>query len=172
MQKESAISGPLPLHTWISLCSTTGGIYAAAETFEAVLYDEGHIGKNLWGDASTQKVIFDSQTVTLKVAMDIASQNSIVFKPHPMASIQGEVLLENVTRDDFCLNCQGIYVSILRDGNGEFQTVDLSQGNHFDFHNVTPGNYQLFVYTTRPDKVFLKSIVAGGQTSQRRRFTI
>ncbi|MDT7812605.1 MAG: hypothetical protein QOJ42_2521, partial [Acidobacteriaceae bacterium] len=152
--------------------STTAGIYATAGTFEAVLYDEGHIGKNRWGDAPTQKVIFDSQTVTLKAAMEVGSQNSIVFKPHPMASIQGEVLLENVTRDNFCPNCQAIYVSILREGNGEFQTVNLSQGNHFDFHNVTPGDYQLFVYTTRPDKVFLKSIVAEGQTSHGRRFSI
>jgi len=37
--------------------STKAGIYANAGTFEAVLYDEGHIGNNLWGDAPTQKVI-------------------------------------------------------------------------------------------------------------------
>jgi protocatechuate 3,4-dioxygenase beta subunit len=152
--------------------STTTGIYARAGTFEAVLYEESHMGGTVWGDAPTQKVIFDSQTVTLKPTMDAGSQNTIAFKPHPMASIQGDLRLENVTRDDFCPYCQTIYVSILREGNGEFQTVNLSPGNHFDFHDVSPGEYQLFVYTTRPDKVFLKSLVAAGQAYQGRRFTI
>ena len=59
-----------------------------------------------------------------------------------MASIEGEVLLDKVTREEFCPQCQVVYVSILREGNGEFQTVTLSSGNHFDFRNVTPGEYQ------------------------------
>lgn len=148
------------------------GIYATAGTFEAVLYDEGHIGRNIWGDAPTQRVIFDSQMVTLKPAMKPDSQNLVVFTPHTKANIQGELRLDNITRDEFCPNCQSIYVSILREGNGEFQTADLSSANHFDFHNVTPGDYQFFVYTTRPDKVFLKSIIADGQTGQGRHFSV
>jgi hypothetical protein len=127
-----------------------------ASDYDVVLDQQNQRAGNVWSDAPVQKIIFDQQKAT---ATD-GGIAQVKLTPHPMASIQGEVRLENVTRDDFCPNCQAIYVSILREGNGEFQTVDLSKGNHFDFHNVTPGDYQLFVYTTRPDKVFLKSIVA------------
>jgi hypothetical protein len=152
--------------------TTPGEVHQAAGTYEAVLYDEGHVEKNVWGDAPTQRVIFDSQVVTLQPAIQSGAETLITFRPHAMASLEGDVRLEKITRDDFCPNCQSIFVSILRDGDGEFQTATLSKGNHFDFHNVTPGDYQLFVYTTRPDTVFLKSIVTNGQASQGRRFTI
>jgi hypothetical protein len=89
-----------------------------------------------------------------------------------MASIEGEVRLDMVTKDEFCPQCQAIYVSILREGNGEFQTVTLSSGNRFDFHNVSPGEYQIFVTATRLDKVFLQSIMVDGVEGKGNHFTI
>jgi hypothetical protein len=107
--------------------------------YDVVLSERQHAGNNLWGNAPTQKIVFDTQQVT------IASSGSshVTFTPHAMASIEGEVRLDMVTKDEFCPQCQAIYVSILREGNGEFQTVTLSSGNRFDFHNVSPGEYQV-----------------------------
>jgi hypothetical protein len=139
-----------------------------AGDYDVVLNQQDQRSGNVWGDAPVQKIIFDVKKVT--VSEDGTSP--VDFTPHSMATIAGDVHLEGITREEFCPYCQAIYVSILREGNGEFQTATLSPGNHFDFHNVTPGDYQLFVYTTRPDKVFLKSIVAGGQSTQGRRFSI
>jgi hypothetical protein len=136
--------------------------------YDVVLSERQHAGNNLWGNAPTQKIVFDTQQVT------IASSGSshVTFTPHAMASIEGEVRLDMVTKDEFCPQCQAIYVSILREGNGEFQTVTLSSGNRFDFHNVSPGEYQIFVTATRLDKVFLQSIMVDGVEGKGNHFTI
>jgi hypothetical protein len=51
-----------------------------------------------WADAPTQKVIFDSQAVTLKPAMKAESQNVIVFKPHPMSLYCYRLSTELITK--------------------------------------------------------------------------
>jgi len=136
--------------------------------YEVSLNEPQHTGNNVWGDAPAQKIVFDSHRVT--VAEHHSAQ--LVLTPHPMAAIEGTVLLDKITREEFCPGCQQVYVSILRDGNGEFQTVTLSSGNHFDFRNVSPGEYQIFVTAKRLDKVFLQSIVLDGVEGKGNRFTV
>lgn len=136
--------------------------------YDVVLGERQHTGNNLWGSAPTQKIVFDTQQIT------IASGGSshVTFTPHTMAAIEGEVRLNKVTKDEFCPQCQAIYVSILREGDGEFQTVTLSSGNRFNFHNVSPGEYQIFVTAKRLDKVFLQSITVDGVEGKGNSFTI
>jgi hypothetical protein len=151
--------------------STAGESYKAnlcAGAYDVVLNEKGRSGKNVWGDAPSQQVIFDAQ----KVSVEAGQTAQVVLTPHPMASIEGEVRLQQIKREQFCPNCQEVWVSILRDGNGEFQTVPLSPSNDFAFHNVSPGNYQLFVYTTRPDRVVLQSILVDGVSVKDRRFSV
>lgn len=136
--------------------------------YDVVLGERQHTGNNLWGSAPTQKIVFDTQQVT--IASGGASH--VTFTPHAMASIEGEVRIDKVTKDEFCPQCQAIYVSILREGNGEFQTVTLSSGNRFDFHNVSPGEYQIFITAKRLDKVFLQSIIVDGVEGKGNHFTI
>jgi hypothetical protein len=144
--------------------------------YNVVLNERQHAGDNLWGSAPTQKIVFDTQQVT------IASGGSshVTFTPHAMASIEGEVVLDKVTKEEFCphdgvppgIYCPSVNVSILREGNGEFQTITLSSGNRFNFRNVTPGEYQIFVTATRLNKVFLQSIMVDGVEGKGNHFTI
>ena len=139
-----------------------------AGEYEVVLSEKQHAGNNLWGDAPVQKIVFDSQHVTVAPG----ATAHLTLTPHAMASIEGEVRLEDVTREDFCSQCQKIYVSILREGDGEFQTVELSSGNHFDFRNVTPGKWEIFITATRPEGAFLRSVTVDGVTGEGRWFTV
>jgi len=139
-----------------------------AGDYDVVLNQKQHAGNNVWGSAPTSKIVFDTQHVS--VSPNGAAH--IVLTPHSMASIEGEVLLDKVIKADFCPNCQSVYVSILREGDGEFQTSLLSSGNHFDFRNVTAGEYQIFVTATRLDKVYLQSILVDGVESKGSHFTI
>jgi len=136
--------------------------------YDVVLSEKQQAGTNLWDNTPTPRIVFDSEHVSL-------APNGVVhvpLTPHTMASIEGEVLLDKVTKEDFCPQCQSIYVSILREGNGEFQTVKLSSENHFNFYSVTPGEYQIFVTATRLDKVFLKSILVDGIEGKGNHLTI
>jgi len=151
--------------------SAAGGSFLyqlCAGDYDFVLSDQHHAGNNLWGAVPTQKIVFDTQHVT--IAPGAAAH--ILLTPHPKPSIEGEILLDQITREEFCPNCQAIYVSILREGNGEFQTVTLSSGNHFDFRNVSPGEYQIFVTANRLDKVLLQSIVVNGVAGKGNHFTV
>lgn len=151
--------------------SSAGGSFLfqlCAGDYDVVLSEKQHAGNNLWGSAPTQKIVFDTQPVTIAPG----GAAHILLTPHPMASIDGEVVLDKVTKEEFCPGCQAIYVSILREGNGEFQTVNLSSGNHFDFRNVSPGEYQIFVTANRLDKVFLQSIVVDGVAGKGSHFSI
>jgi hypothetical protein len=141
---------------------------ACVGDYDVVLNERQHAGVNLWGKAPTQKIVFDTQRVTIAPNETVQIQ----LTPHAMASIEGEVLLDQVTKEDFCPQCQAIYVSILREGSGEFQTVTLSSGNHFNFHDVTPGEYQIFVTAKRLDKVFLQSMKVDGVEGTGNRFSL
>lgn len=143
-------------------------VQVRAGDYDVLLSEKQHTGNNVWGKAPSQKIVYDMQHVT--VPQNGAAH--IVLTPHAMASIEGEVRLDKVTKEDFCPQCQTIYVSILREGNGEFQTVTLSSGNRFDFHNVSPGEYQIFVTAKRLDKVFLQSIMVDGVEGKGDHFTI
>jgi hypothetical protein len=136
--------------------------------YDVVLSEKRQAGTNLWDSAPTPKIVFDTEHVSLTPN----GAAHVALTPHSMASIEGEVLLDKVTKNDFCPQCQSIYVSILREGSGEFQTVNLSSENHFNFYNVTPGEYQIFVTAKRLDKVFLKSILVDGIEGKGSHFTI
>jgi hypothetical protein len=136
--------------------------------YDVVLSEKQQAGTNLWDSTPTPRIVFDTEHASL-------SPNGVVhvpLTPHSMASIEGEVVLDKVTKEDFCPQCQSIYVSILREGDGEFQTVKLSSENHFNFYNVAPGEYQIFVTAKRFDKVFLKSILVDGIEGRGNHFTI
>jgi hypothetical protein len=136
--------------------------------YDVILSEKQQAGSNLWDTTPTPRIVFDTEHVSL-------APNGVVhvpLTPHSMASIEGEVVLDKVTKGEFCQQCQSIYVSILREGNGEFQTVKLSSENHFNFYHVTPGEYQIYVTATRLDKAFLKSILVDGIEGKGNHFTV
>jgi hypothetical protein len=150
--------------------STEGSMTFQTEigTSEVVLVDKDHAEPNLWRDAPTQRIIFDTQEVDLK----LGDKKTVELVPRPMAMISGEVHLEQTTRREFCPDCQNVFVSILRDGNGEFQSVALDKDNKFTFYNVTPGKYQIFINASRPDRVFLESVSVDGVVGEGRSFYV
>jgi hypothetical protein len=139
-----------------------------AGEYDVVLSERGHIGGNIWGTAPTAKIIFETQKVTV-----VQHETTHVdLTPRAKASIEGELHMDKVTLEDFCPNCAHLNVSILREGNGEFQTATLDSKNNFTISNVTPGDYQLFVDVANPDRVFLQSILVDGVAGKARRFTV
>ena len=136
--------------------------------YDVVLSQKQHASNNVWGSTPAPKIVFDTQ----HVSVSSSGTAHVVLTPHAMASIEGEVRLDKVTKEDFCSHCQSVYVSILREGDGQFQTSLLSSGNHFDFRNVTPGEYQIFITATRLEKAYLRSILVDGVEGQGSHFVI
>jgi hypothetical protein len=135
-------------------------------SYEVVLSDDK--GLSWWSESLSHSVVFDRQQVTVGNTM----LDGIVLTPRPMASIQGEVHFEDITREVICSGRGGQQVSILRDGDGQFQSAELDSKNQFSFKNVAPGDYSLYLGPVRREAVFLKSIEMNGKPVAGRRFTV
>ena len=96
----------------------------------------------------------------------------MTLTPRSMASIEGEVRLKNMGGKTFVLIAKKFSSASCAMATGNSKRSPSSASNRFAFHNVTPGTYQFFVTTTRPDKVFLETILVDGASVQGRRFTI
>jgi hypothetical protein len=135
-------------------------------TYEAVLSDDKEL--SWWSESLTHSVILDRMEVTVgTTALD-----GIVLTPRPMASIQGELHFEDITREAICPGRGGQQVSILRDGDGQFQSAELDSKNQFAFKNVALGDYSLYLGPVRRESVFLKSFEVDGKPVVGRRFTV
>jgi len=134
--------------------------------YEAVLSDQQ--GDGITGEFRAHKVILDSQAITVgQTEID-----DLVLTPHPMASITGEVHFEGVTRNASCPGLGGQYVDILREGDAQFQSGTLDDKNRFEIHNVTPGNYNIYLAPFLSEAVYLKSITVDGKAVEGRRISI
>jgi hypothetical protein len=123
---------------------------------------------NVWKDVPQPEIVFDSQLVTLKEKGRV----QLLLTPHQKATIEGDLHLDNIKREQICFGCSQMTVSILREGNGEFQSVQLSPQNHFIIYDVTPGKYQIFISTTRPDMVYVKSLQIDGVEETGNQFVV
>jgi hypothetical protein len=155
--------------------SSINNVYKAGDSFKVGLcsgnYDvvlSNNYRISPWRESPSQKVIFDKQNIAVG-QVDI---DGLVLTPHPMASIAGEIHFENITRREICPGRGGQYVAILREGDGQFQVIDLKNDNHFAFQNVEPGEYQLYIGPVLREAVFIKSLVVDGKPQQGRRFSI
>jgi len=120
-----------------------------------------------WGEFPSHKVVFDTQ----HLEVGTTAIEGVELTPRAMASISGEV--PGMTHN---LSCPAggprAHVSILRDGDGEFQTVDLDEKNRFNFHNVAPGEYTIYVGPIVREAFYLDSILVDGKPADGRRFTV
>jgi hypothetical protein len=152
--------------------AATQDLYKAGDAFSAgvprgdyeiVLTDKQEIGSGF----RAHKVIFDSKTVSAETNID-----NLVLTPHPMASISGEVHFEGIGRRASCSGIGGQHIDILREGDGQFQSAVLDGGNRFEFHNVAPGDYRIFLGPFLREAVYLKSITVDGKSVEGRRISI
>jgi len=134
--------------------------------YEVVLTDNTRM--SLENEILRHKVVFDTQEISLREG----ETREIALTPHPMATIQGEVHFENITRRDICPARGGQYVAILREGDAQFQNANLGDDNHFTFQNVAPGEYQLYIGSILREAVFMKSLMVDGKAYPDRRFSI
>lgn len=134
--------------------------------YEVVLTDNTRM--SLENEILRHKVVFDTQEISLGED----ETKDVALTLHPMATIQGEVHFEDITRREICPARGGQYVAILREGDGQFQNVNLGGDNHFTFQNVAPGDYQLYIGSILREAVFMKSLVVDGKAYQDRRFSI
>lgn len=151
------------------------GLYRAGDHFsvsmcpgdyDVVLSDQQGYGTS--GEFRAHKVILDSQTITV----GSTQIDNVVLTPHPMASIKGEVHFEGITRNASCPGQGGQYVDILRAGDAQFQSATLDEKNRFQFQNVAPGNYSVYLAPFLSEAVYLKSIMINGQASEGRDISI
>jgi hypothetical protein len=147
--------------------------YKAGDSFSAVSECRGDYEVVLTDRQSTgigprdHKVIFDSKTVS--AASEISD---VVLTPHPMASINGEVHFEGISRQASCPLGGGQHIEILREGDGQFQAANLDRNNRFEFQNVAPGDYQIYLGPFLREAVYLKSITVDGKAAEGRRISI
>ena len=130
--------------------------------YDVVLADWRGLGS--WSD----RVVFDSKPVTVGQI----EVNGLVLTPRPMASIAGDVHFEDITKNASCPGLGGQTVRILREGDGQFQSVVLSDKNHFEFQHVAPGDYKIFLGPYLREAVYVKSISVDGQPVNGRLFSI
>lgn len=107
---------------------------------------------------------YDSRTVTVN-SSDV---DEVTLTPHPMASITGQVHFDGISRRDSCPGLGGQRVEILRAGDAQFHGAALDDKNHFEFHNVSPGEYTLTLGPFRRQAVYIKSIVVDGKPAEGR----
>jgi|HubBroStandDraft_6_1064221.scaffolds.fasta_scaffold51214_1 hypothetical protein len=149
-------------------------VYSAGDSFtttvcpgdyDLVLSDNQTI--DYWRELPAHKVVFDVQ----HIEVGAAAIDGVELTPRAMASISGEVPGMAHT-----VSCPGggprIQVSILREGDGEFQTAVLDEMNRFSFSNVAPGEYTVDVGPFAREFFYLDSILVDGKPADGRKFTI
>jgi hypothetical protein len=134
------------------------GSYDVVLTDDQTVYGGGHLPEH--------KVIFDS----LHVEAGPTAVDGVELTPRAMASISGEV--PGMTQSLACPSFgPRLHVSILREGDGQFQTADLD-GNRFSFRNVAPGNYVVYIGQFAREAFYLDSILVDAKPIAGRKFTV
>jgi protocatechuate 3,4-dioxygenase beta subunit len=134
-------------------------------SYDVVLSDEQQI--NPWSELPTHKVVFDTKHIEVgKSAIE-----EVQLTPRAMASISGEV--PGMTHNVSCpAGGPRAQVSILREGDGEFQSAVLDDKNRFIFHNVAPGEYTVYFGPVVREAFYLDSILVDGKPIEGRKFTV
>jgi hypothetical protein len=134
-------------------------------SYDVVLSDDQPIGP--WKDSPTHKVVFDTKHIEIgESAID-----GVQLTPRAMASISGEV--PGMSHNVSCpAGGHRLHVSILREGDGQFQTITLDDKNRFIFSNVAPGDYTISVGPLARDAFYLDSILVDGKPTEGRRFAV
>jgi len=109
-------------------------------------------------------VVYDRKHVRI----GSAEIRDFVLTPRPMASIRGEVQFEGVSDDRFLRH----QVSILRQGDGQFQTALLDSKRRIEFHDVEPGEYSISLEPGLRAARYIKSITVDGTPVDGRRFRV
>lgn len=148
--------------------------YSAGESFtttvcpgeyDLVLSDNQTI--DYWRELPAHKVVFDVH----HIEVGASAIDGVELTPRAMASISGEVpgMAHNVS-------CPAggprVQVSILREGDGEFQSTVLDEKNRFSFHNVAPGEYTISIGPFAREAFYLDSILVDGKPADGRKFTV
>ncbi|HKF21594.1 MAG TPA: carboxypeptidase-like regulatory domain-containing protein [Candidatus Angelobacter sp.] len=154
--------------------SGSGKSYKAGDTFsdslckgayDVLLTDDQ---TSPWVEESfTHKVVFDARHIDVGETA-IAD---VQLTPHPMASIAGEV--PGMSHSVSCPSGgPRLQVRILREGDGQFQSVVLDDKNRFTFNNVAPGDYIIQVGPLQRETFYVDSILLDGKPINHRRFTV
>jgi hypothetical protein len=150
-------------------------LYKAGDTFsitvcpgnyDFVLTDKQGISAP--GQSPSHKVIFASQPVDV----GDTDVDGIVLTPRPMASIYGDVRFEDISPRASCPNLGGQRVNIMRLGDGQVQSAALDNKEHFEFKDVAPGDYEIYLGPFLREAVYVKSIMVDGKAVEGRRFSI
>ena len=133
--------------------------------YDVVLTDAQQIAP--WQEGPTHKVVFD----TRNIEVSSAAIDGVELTARAMASISGEV--PGMTHNASCpAGGPRVQVSILREGDGQFQSVELDDKNRFHFCNVAPGEYTIMVGPLARESFFLGSILLDGKPIDGRKFTV
>ena len=157
----------------VPIASNINDVYKPGDTYSVsvcrgnydVVLSEQPIGT--WGEFPTHKVVFDTQ----HIEVGATAIEDVELTPRAMASISGEV--PGMTHTVSCpAGGPRVQVSILREGDGEFQTVELDDKNRFSFHNVAPGEYTVHIGPVARESFYLDSILVDGKPADGRKFTV
>jgi protocatechuate 3,4-dioxygenase beta subunit len=107
-------------------------------------------------------IILSSQEITVADS-DV---NGITVARDTLASLSGQMRLQDVTAAKACPTQEKTHIRIQRDDDGQFQDVEMAADGTFSFPYVPPGIYTVRGYPFRRGTVYVKSMLLDGRPAQ------
>ena len=112
--------------------------------------------------------VLSSQEITV-VDADV---NGITVAPDPLASLAGQVKLEDITPAKACPTHEKSHIRIQKDDDGQFQDIEIAADGKFLFQYLQSGIYTVRAYPFLRGTVYVKSMLLDGHSIQGRKLPI
>jgi len=114
-------------------------------------------------------IVLGSQWITGTTGVDI---NGITVAPDPLASLAGQVKLQEITAGGACPTKEKTSLRIRNDADGQFENVELGADGKFSFAQVPLGTYSVSLQPFLRGAVYVKSMMFDGQPADGRRIEV
>lgn len=107
-----------------------------------------------------------------EISLADADVNGITVAPDPVASLSGQVKLEDITAAAACPTREKTHLRIQKKDDSQFLNVELDADGKFSFAQVQPGTYSVSLYPFLRGTVYVKSMLFDGNPVDGREINI
>lgn len=112
--------------------------------------------------------VLSSQEITV-ADTDI---NGVTVAPDPLASLAGQVKLEDFAAEVACPTREKAHLRIQKEDDGQFQNIELAADGKFSFAHVPLGTYTVHLFPFLRGAVYVKSMLFDGEAVDGRRIKV